>query len=119
MASGANATGAQRASPLPRRPSLDGKRSKLPKGANGDRDGRGSERGSSSSAELQSRSAALSPIALPISKFLEQVNVSRSTAYRLAAAGEIVLLKIGRRTLVDMASVRAFLARAPHAALRR
>ena len=44
--------------------------------------------------------------------------IPRSTLYRLAAAGHIRMLKLGRTTLVDFGSVRAFLASAPAAALR-
>ena len=44
--------------------------------------------------------------------------IPRSTQYRLAAAGYIRMMKLGRTTLVDFASVRAFLASAPTAALR-
>jgi excisionase family DNA binding protein len=44
--------------------------------------------------------------------------IPRSTLYRLAAAGHVRMLKLGRTTLVDFASVRAFLASAPAAALR-
>ncbi len=36
--------------------------------------------------------------------------IPRSTQYRLAAAGHIRMIKLGRTTLVDFASVRAFLA---------
>ncbi len=43
--------------------------------------------------------------------------IPRSTLYRLAAAGHVRMLKLGRTTLVDFASVRAFLASAPAAAL--
>lgn len=44
--------------------------------------------------------------------------IPRSTQYRLAVAGHIRMIKLGRTTLVDFASVRAFLASAPEAALR-
>ncbi len=44
--------------------------------------------------------------------------IPRSTLYRLAAAGHVRMVKLGRTTLVDFASVRAFLASAPAAALR-
>ena len=44
--------------------------------------------------------------------------LSRSAIYREAARGSIVLLKHGRTTLVDMASLRAFLAGLPRAAAR-
>lgn len=44
--------------------------------------------------------------------------IPRSTLYRLAAAGHVRMVKLGRTTLVDFASVRAFLDSAPAAALR-
>ncbi len=44
--------------------------------------------------------------------------IPRSTLYRLAAAGHVRMVKLGRTTLVDFASVRAFLASAPAASLR-
>jgi excisionase family DNA binding protein len=44
--------------------------------------------------------------------------ISRSTIYRLAAVGDIRMVKVGRTTLVDFTSVRAFLAQAPAAVLR-
>ena len=39
--------------------------------------------------------------------------ISRSRAYRLAAERKILLRKLGHRTLVDAASVRAFMATLP------
>jgi hypothetical protein len=44
--------------------------------------------------------------------------IPRSTLYRLAAAGHVRMVKLGRTTLVDFVSVRSFLASAPTAALR-
>ena len=44
--------------------------------------------------------------------------IPRSTLYRLASAGHIRMVKLGRTTLVDFASVRAFLSNAPTATLR-
>jgi excisionase family DNA binding protein len=44
--------------------------------------------------------------------------IPRSTLYRLAAAGHVRMVKLGRTTLVDFVSVRAFLDSAPAAALR-
>jgi hypothetical protein len=45
--------------------------------------------------------------------------LSRSAIYRAAAQGKITLLKCGRSTLVDMASVRAFLEGLPRATIRQ
>jgi predicted DNA-binding transcriptional regulator AlpA len=44
--------------------------------------------------------------------------ISRSGIYRHAALGDIRLVKLGNATLVDLASVRAFMARLPAATLR-
>ena len=44
--------------------------------------------------------------------------ISRSGLYREAALGNIRLVKLGNATLVDLASVRAFMARLPAAKLR-
>ncbi len=44
--------------------------------------------------------------------------VSRSGLYRAAASGQIRLLKLGHTTLVDLASMRAFMATLPAASLR-
>lgn len=45
--------------------------------------------------------------------------LSRSAIYRAAAEGQIKLVKLGRSTLVDAASARAFLANLPAAEVRR
>jgi len=45
--------------------------------------------------------------------------LSRSSLYRAAAAGRIRLLKHGRSSLVDMASLRAFIAGLPEAVIRQ
>jgi len=52
------------------------------------------------------------PMAVAIS------GLSRSAIYRAAGEGRIKLVKAGRTTLVDMASVRAFLASLPRAPIR-
>lgn len=60
-----------------------------------------------------------SPVAVQMSKATALTGLSRSRLYREAAAGNIRLMKAGRTTLVDLDSVRAFLARLPAAALNR
>jgi hypothetical protein len=52
-------------------------------------------------------------IAVPLPKAPAILGISRSGLYRAAALGEIVLMKHGRATLVDMASARAYLLRLP------
>lgn len=44
--------------------------------------------------------------------------LSRSTLYRLAAGGDIALIKVGRCTLLDVASWKRYLARQPNAVIR-
>jgi hypothetical protein len=48
-----------------------------------------------------------------------QATPSRSANYRAAGEGAIVLLKVGRTTLLGMASARAFLASLPRAEIHR
>ena len=45
--------------------------------------------------------------------------LSRSALYRLAASGEVRMVKIASRTLVDAASVRKYLATLPRVQLRQ
>ena len=45
--------------------------------------------------------------------------LSRSALYRLAASGEVRMVKIASRTLVDAASVRKYLATLPSVQLRQ
>ena len=52
---------------------------------------------------------------VPLPRAPAVFGISRSGLYRLAAEGRIRLVKIGARTLVDAASVRAFLATLPPA----
>ncbi|NKE47032.1 helix-turn-helix domain-containing protein [Roseomonas frigidaquae] len=59
------------------------------------------------------------PEAVPLPKAPALFGLSRSTLYRLAAEGKVRLLKVGRATLVDAASVRAFLAAAPTVDVRQ
>ena len=58
------------------------------------------------------------PLAQRIAEASSASGLSRSGIYRAAAEGRIVLLKHGRTTLVDMASLRVFLAGLPRAATR-
>ncbi len=58
------------------------------------------------------------PLALPVAAAMVASGLSRSSIYREAGRGNIRLLKLGRTTLVDMASVRAFLANLPVAPIR-
>ena len=44
--------------------------------------------------------------------------VSRSWLYKAAADGNVRMLKLGGRTLVDLSSLRAFLSRLPAAPIR-
>jgi hypothetical protein len=60
----------------------------------------------------------IEPLALPIARAVAVTGLSRSAIYREAGAGRIKLLKLGRSTLVDMHSVRAFLSTLPVARIR-
>jgi excisionase family DNA binding protein len=62
--------------------------------------------------------SAQAPLAIPLPHAPSLTGLSRSTIYREAARGNIRLIKAGRSTLVDMASVRAFLASLPIASIR-
>jgi len=68
--------------------------------------------------ELPNRATKLEPLALPIMAAVAVSGLSRSAIYREAGNGRIKLLKLGRTTLVDMASLRAFLASLPVAIIR-
>lgn len=59
------------------------------------------------------------PLALPIERAVLVSGLSRSAIYREAGAGNVVLKKIGRTTLVDMESVRTFLDSLPRANIRK
>lgn len=58
-------------------------------------------------------------MAAPIHRACILSGLSRSAIYRAASAGRIRLLKNGRSSLVDMASVRAYLAELPVARITR
>ncbi len=60
----------------------------------------------------------IEPLALPIMVAVVVSGLSRSAIYREAGNGRIKLMKLGRTTLVDMASLKAFLASLPAANIR-
>jgi excisionase family DNA binding protein len=64
---------------------------------------------------LTPRTDLLLPEMVPVPHAPGVFGISRSTLYRLAADGRIRFVKLGRSTLVDAASVRAFLASLPPA----
>lgn len=57
----------------------------------------------------------IAPEMVPLPRATPIFGIARSTLYRLAADGRIRFVKLGRSTLVDAASVRAFLATLPEA----
>jgi hypothetical protein len=69
-------------------------------------------------AGLPCAPAGAEPLALPIPQAMAVTGLSRSAVYREAGRGNIKLLKLGRTTLVCMASARAFLASLPCASIR-
>jgi len=64
------------------------------------------------------RASSIEPLALSIRAAVAVSGLSRSAIYREAGVGNIKLLKLGRTTLVEMKSVRAFLAGLPAARIR-
>jgi hypothetical protein len=58
-------------------------------------------------------------LAVPIRKAPAISGLSIPTIYREAAKKNLILIKYGRSTLVDMASLRAFLASLPRASIRK
>lgn len=59
------------------------------------------------------RDAATVPEMVPLPRAPAIFGLSRSNLYRLNAQRRIRMVKVGSRTLVDAASVRAFLATLP------
>jgi predicted DNA-binding transcriptional regulator AlpA len=58
-------------------------------------------------------------VTVPLPQAPAVLGLSRSAIYRAAQAGQITLKKLGRTTLVDMASARAFIDSLPKAEIRR
>jgi hypothetical protein len=69
--------------------------------------------------QQESRDSVSAAITAPIRRACAISGLSRSSLYRAAAAGRIRLLKHGRSSLVDMASLRAFIAGLPEAVIRQ
>ena len=59
------------------------------------------------------------PLTVRIPEATRFSGLSRSEIYRRAGRGEVILLKSGRSTLVDMASLREAVASLPHASIRK
>ncbi len=64
---------------------------------------------------MQFASHPIAPEMVPLPRAPAIFGLSRSGLYRLAAERRIRMVKVGARTLVDAASVRAFLATLPAA----
>ncbi|MGK7870974.1 helix-turn-helix transcriptional regulator [Falsiroseomonas sp. E2-1-a20] len=60
----------------------------------------------------------VAPEAVPLPRATAVFGISRSSLYRLAGEGAVRFIKLGRTTLVDANSVRAFLAAQPSAVIR-
>jgi predicted DNA-binding transcriptional regulator AlpA len=58
-------------------------------------------------------------VTVPLPQAPAVLGLSRSAIYRAAAQGKITLRKLGRTTLVDVASARAFIESLPKAEIRR
>lgn len=50
-------------------------------------------------------------LAIPIPQFCNAVGCERSTAYNLIRRGEVIAVKLGRKTVVTVASIEAMLER--------
>lgn len=59
------------------------------------------------------------PILLPLPRAVAISGMSRTVLYRAAAAGRLRMLKAGRATLVDFASLRALLNSLPPISLKQ
>lgn len=57
-------------------------------------------------------------LAATVSETVRLTGISRTTLYRLASAGKVRMIKIGRTTLVDMSSIRHVLATQDTARIR-
>jgi hypothetical protein len=67
---------------------------------------------------LPEATAVIEPIAVRICEAQRVSGFSRSELYRRAGRGELLMLKCGSRTLVDVTSLRAVLASLPRATVR-
>ena len=67
---------------------------------------------------MNDRRTGREPLTVPLPQAPAITGRSRSAIYRAAAEGKIRLVKLGRSTLVDMDSVRAFIASLPTATIR-
>jgi hypothetical protein len=67
---------------------------------------------------INSAPDAAAPIAAPIARAVVLSGLSRSAIYRAAGEGKLVLRRVGRSTLVDLASLRAFIEGLPIASIR-
>lgn len=56
------------------------------------------------------QASATYPVTVSIKEFCARTSLSRTTAYKLAAAGQIQTVKILRRTVVVRSSVEALMA---------
>jgi excisionase family DNA binding protein len=62
--------------------------------------------------------ATTEPLTVTVPSATARTGLSRSTLYRLAAAGSIMFRKAGRTTLVDWPSLKAYVTGLPAADLR-
>jgi hypothetical protein len=62
-----------------------------------------------------SSTTAAEPLAIPFSEAPKRVGLSRSELYRRAAKGEIIVLKCGRRSLIEYSSLKKLIASLPRA----
>jgi hypothetical protein len=71
-----------------------------------------------STLPLETAGPSLDLLAVRLPEATRISGLSRSEIYRRAGRGEIILLKCGKSTLVEMTSLRATLAALPRASIR-
>lgn len=53
--------------------------------------------------------ATLNPLTIPIPEACRLIGIGRSKFYELVASGEIPAVRLGRRTLIPLDALRAFI----------
>ena len=59
----------------------------------------------------ESRSGGVPRMLISVDEFCESTHVGKTTFYGLVKRGDIRVLKVGRRTLIEFSEIAAFLAR--------
>lgn len=64
---------------------------------------------------MSTQKSNFDPLAVSVLVAAEMIGVSRATLYRLIADGRIKVRKVGKRTLILVSEIHAFLATSPSA----